>query len=76
MMTYIFMINFIGSTYPKVLTHVISAIEWTQGLLGTLEAEFDWQAFPVRQVLTIDELLNVVHLGTVSKSNHIVSIYA
>jgi hypothetical protein len=41
MMDYIFTINFIGSTYSKVLAYVIPAMEWTQGLLGTLEAEFD-----------------------------------
>jgi hypothetical protein len=41
MITYIFTINFIGSTHPKVLAHVIPAIEGTQWLLGTLEAKFD-----------------------------------
>jgi hypothetical protein len=41
MMTYIFTINSVLSTGPKVLTHVILAMERTQGLLGTLEAVFD-----------------------------------
>jgi hypothetical protein len=36
-------------------------MEGTQGLLGTLEAVFDWQVFLVQQVLTIIELLNVLH---------------
>jgi hypothetical protein len=76
MMTYIFTINFIASTYPKVFAHVMPAMEWTQGLIGTFEAKFDWQAFPVRRVLTIVELLNVVHSDNISKFNHIVSLYA
>jgi hypothetical protein len=41
MMTYIFMINSVLPTSPKVLTHVIPAMERTQELLGTLEAAFD-----------------------------------
>jgi hypothetical protein len=41
MMTYIFMINFILPTCPKMLAHVIPAMEWTQGLLDILEAVFD-----------------------------------
>jgi hypothetical protein len=41
MMTYTFMIDFVLPTCPKVLTHVIPAMEGTQGLLGTLEAIFD-----------------------------------
>jgi hypothetical protein len=41
MMTYIFTINFVLSTCPKVLTHVIPAMERIQWLLGTLEAIFD-----------------------------------
>jgi hypothetical protein len=41
MMAYIFMIDYVLSTCPKVLAHVIPAIERTQGLLDTLEAVFD-----------------------------------
>jgi hypothetical protein len=41
MMTYIFMIDYVLPTCPKVLAHVIHAMERTQGLLGTLEAIFD-----------------------------------
>jgi hypothetical protein len=40
-MTYISTIDFVLPTCPKVLTHVILAIEGTQGLLGILEAVFD-----------------------------------
>jgi hypothetical protein len=75
-MTYIFTIDFVLPTCPKVLAHVISAIEWTQGLFGTLEAVFDWQVFPIQRVLTVIELFNVVHSATVSKYNYIISIYA
>jgi hypothetical protein len=41
MITYIFTIDSILSTCPKVLAHVIPAMERTQGLLGALEAVFD-----------------------------------
>jgi hypothetical protein len=41
MMTYIFTIDSILSTCPKVLAHVIPVMERNQGLLGTLEAVFD-----------------------------------
>jgi hypothetical protein len=41
MMTYIFMIDSILFTCPKVLARVIPAMERTQWLLGTLEAVFD-----------------------------------
>jgi hypothetical protein len=41
MMTYIFMINSVLLIGPKVLAHVIPAMERTRGLLGTLEAVFD-----------------------------------
>jgi hypothetical protein len=41
MMTYIFPIDSILSTCPKVLAHVIPIMERTQGLLGTLEVVFD-----------------------------------
>jgi hypothetical protein len=41
MMAYIFMIDSILPTSPKVLTHIILAMERTQGLSGTLEAVFD-----------------------------------
>jgi hypothetical protein len=41
MMAYIFTIDFVLPTCPKVLEHVMPAMEGTQGLLGTLEAVFD-----------------------------------
>jgi hypothetical protein len=41
MMTCIFTIDYVLPTCPKVLAHVILAIERTYGLLGTLEAVFD-----------------------------------
>jgi hypothetical protein len=41
MLTHIFMIDFVLPTWPKVLIHVILAMEGTQGLLGTFEAIFD-----------------------------------
>jgi hypothetical protein len=40
MMTYIFTIDSVLPTDPKVLTHLIPAMERIQGLLGTLEAVF------------------------------------
>jgi hypothetical protein len=40
-MTYIFTIDSVLSTCPKVLTHVIPTIKRTQGLLGTFEVVFD-----------------------------------
>jgi hypothetical protein len=40
-MTYIFTIDFVLPTDPKVLTHVIPIMERTQGLLDTLEVVFD-----------------------------------
>jgi hypothetical protein len=40
-MTYIFMIDFVLPTCPKVLAHIIPTMEGTKGLLGTLEAVFD-----------------------------------
>jgi hypothetical protein len=40
-MTYIFTIDSVLSTCPKVLAHVIPVMERTQGLPGTLEAIFD-----------------------------------
>jgi hypothetical protein len=40
-MTYIFTIDSVLPTRPKVLTHIIPIMERTQGLLGTLEAIFD-----------------------------------
>jgi hypothetical protein len=76
MMMYIFMIDYVLPTCLKVLAHVLPAMERTQGLLGTLEAVFERQVFPVQRVFTIIEPFNVVHLGTVSKCNHIFSIYA
>jgi hypothetical protein len=41
MMTYIFTIDSVLPTGSKVLTHIIPAMERTQGLFGTLEAVFD-----------------------------------
>jgi hypothetical protein len=41
MMPYIFMIDYIMPTGPKVLEHIIPTMEKIQGLLGTLEAVFD-----------------------------------
>jgi hypothetical protein len=41
MMTYIFTIDSVLPTCPKVLAHVIPTIERTQGLLGTLEVVLD-----------------------------------
>jgi hypothetical protein len=41
MMTYIFMIDYVLSTWLKVLAHIIPTMERTQGLFGTLEAVFD-----------------------------------
>jgi hypothetical protein len=71
-----FTVEYVLPTCPKVLTQIISAMERTQGLLGTLEIVFDSPAFPVQWVFTIIELFNVVHLGTVFKCSHVVSIYA
>jgi hypothetical protein len=41
MMIYTFTIDYVLSTCPKVLTHVIPAMERTQRLLGTLEVIYD-----------------------------------
>jgi hypothetical protein len=41
MTAYIFTIDFVLLTCPKVLAHIIPTMERTQGLLGTLEAIFD-----------------------------------
>jgi hypothetical protein len=41
MMSYIFMVDYVLPTCPKVLTEIISAMERTQALLGTLEVVFD-----------------------------------
>ena len=46
MVTYILTIDFVLSAGPKVLAHVIPAMERAQGLLGTLEAVSDCQALP------------------------------
>jgi hypothetical protein len=40
-MIYTFTIDYVLSTCPKVLTHVIPAMERTQRLLGTLEVIYD-----------------------------------
>jgi hypothetical protein len=70
MMTYIFTIDFVLPTGPKVFAHLIPTMKKTQGLLGTLEA------LSIRRVFTIIELFNVVHPDTTFKYNHIVNIYA
>jgi hypothetical protein len=41
MMTYLFMIDSVLPTGPKVLVHVIPTMERIQGLLGILEVIFD-----------------------------------
>jgi hypothetical protein len=41
MMTYTFTIDFVLLTHPKVLAYIISIIERTRGLLGTLQTVFD-----------------------------------
>jgi hypothetical protein len=41
MMTYIFTIDYVLPTCPKVLAYIILVMERTQGLLGTLKAVFD-----------------------------------
>jgi hypothetical protein len=53
MLTYIFMIDFVLHTDPKVLAHIIPAMERTQGLLSTLEAVFGSQMFPILRLFTI-----------------------
>jgi hypothetical protein len=40
MMIYIFTIDYVLTTCPKVLTHVIPIIERTQVLFGTFEVVF------------------------------------
>jgi hypothetical protein len=40
-MTYIFTIDSVLFTCPKILAHVISTMKRTQGLFGTLEVVFD-----------------------------------
>jgi hypothetical protein len=72
MMTYIFMIDSILSTCPKLLVHIIPTMERTQGLLGTLEVVFDEQALPVWRVFTIINLSNVVYQALLP---NVVSIY-
>jgi hypothetical protein len=41
MMTYIFTIDFVLATGPKVLAYIIPIMERAQGLLGTLKSVFD-----------------------------------
>jgi hypothetical protein len=47
MITYIFMIDFLLLTGPKVLAHIIPTMERVYGLLDTFEVVFDRQALPV-----------------------------
>jgi hypothetical protein len=53
MVTYFLMIDYVLSSDPKVLTHVIPTLDRVQGLLGTLEAESDCQPLPALSVLAI-----------------------
>jgi hypothetical protein len=71
MITYILTIDHVLSNDPQVLTRVIPTMERVQGLLGTLKVVSDCQPLPALRVLTIIELINVVHSGTVSKCNNI-----
>ncbi len=71
MMSYIFTIDYVLSTCPKVLAHIIPTMERAQGLLGTREVVSDCQPLPTLRVLAIIEPINVVHPGTVSECNNI-----
>jgi hypothetical protein len=53
MVTYFLMIDYVLSSDPKMLARVIPIMERAQGLLGTLEAEFDCQPLPTLRMLTI-----------------------
>jgi hypothetical protein len=71
MVTYFLTIDYVLSSDPQVLTHVIPTMERAQGLLGTLEVVSDCQPLPALRVLAIIEPINVVHSGTVFKCNNI-----
>jgi hypothetical protein len=53
MITYFLTIDYVLSSDPKVLTHVIPIIEREQGLLDTHEVEFNCQLLPALRVLAI-----------------------
>jgi hypothetical protein len=53
MVTYFLMIDYVLSSDPKVLTHVIPIMERAQGLLGTLKVESDCQPLHALRVLAI-----------------------
>jgi hypothetical protein len=71
MVTYIFTIDHVLFSDPKVLARVIPTMDKAQGLLGTLEVIFDCQPLPTLRVLAIIEPMNVVYPGTISKCNNI-----
>jgi hypothetical protein len=71
MITYFLTIDHVLSSDPQVFARVIPTMERAQGLLCTLEIISDCQSLPTLSVLAIIELINVVHLGTVSKCNNI-----
>jgi hypothetical protein len=71
MITYFLTIDRVLSSDPQVLTRVISTMERTQELLGTLKVVSDCQPLPALRMLAIIELINVVHPDTVSKCNNI-----
>jgi hypothetical protein len=53
MVTYFLTIDYVLSSDPKVLAHVIPTMERAQGFLGTLEAEYDCEPLPTHRVLAI-----------------------
>jgi hypothetical protein len=53
MVTYFLTIDYVLSSYPKVLTCVIPTMERVQGLLDTFEAKYDCQPLPALRVLVI-----------------------
>jgi hypothetical protein len=71
MVTYFLMIDHLLFSDPKMLARVMPTMERVQGLLGILEVVFDCQPLPALRVLVIIELINIVHLDTVSKCNNI-----
>jgi hypothetical protein len=71
MVTYFLTIDYVLSSDPKVLAHVIPTMERAQGFLVTLKVVSDCQPFPTLRVLIIIEPINVVYSGTVFKCNNI-----
>jgi hypothetical protein len=53
MVIYFLIIDYVLSSDPKVLARVIPTMERVQGLLGTLEVEFDCQPLLALRVLAI-----------------------